>query len=288
MKRVEADIRNREVLSWQGLHLFHGQTSTCSQKVRIFLNLKGVAWESHPLNFAEKENLSDFYLGINPRGLVPAIVHDGEVHIESNDILTYLDDIFPEPELIPADRHCDVARLLKHEDYLHLSLRTVSFRFLFAPEKPPKSAEDLERYAQAGSGTVGGERDGHVDREIAYWRAVLDGGISDDAARQAVDEFRVAFTALDDQLRDRSHILGDTLTVLDIAWVVYVNRMELAGYPVAQLHPDLSRWAEGLKQHPAFRDELALPKPLAGMVAVRQQALAAQRRDLVSVCSLDV
>ena len=41
------------------------------------------------------ENLKDYFLGINPRGLLPAIVHDGDVHIESNDILTYLAAFIP-------------------------------------------------------------------------------------------------------------------------------------------------------------------------------------------------
>ena len=56
--------------------------------MRIFLALKGVDWESHEIDLMTNENLSDYYLGINPRGLLPSIVHDGDVHIESNDILT--------------------------------------------------------------------------------------------------------------------------------------------------------------------------------------------------------
>jgi glutathione S-transferase len=285
MKLIESDIRTRQVLSWKGLHLFHAHSSSCSQKVRIFLNLKGVEWQSHPLNFNTGENLSDFYLGINPRGLVPTIVHDGDVHIESNDILTYLEEVFPNPALIPSNHRDEVAVLLRHEDDLHLALRTASFRFLFAPEKPPKSAEDLARYAQFSSGTVGGIKDDQIDEQIAYWRNVLDSGISDAAARQAVDDFRVAFTDLDRQLSRQQFIMGDQLSVLDIAWVVYVNRMELAGYPVARLHPDLGRWANELKRHPAFVDELALPKPLAEMTKARQQALAAEGRDLATLCS---
>ena len=113
---IDADIRTREVLTWKGLHVFHFPLSSCSQKLRIFLNLKGVNWESHVVNLSTNENISDWYLGINPRGLVPTLVHDGAVHIESNDIITYLERTYPEPKLIPAGAGNDVATLLKHED----------------------------------------------------------------------------------------------------------------------------------------------------------------------------
>ena len=85
---LEADIQTKEVLSWQGLHLFHFMGSTCSQKLRIFLSVKGIEWQSHHVNLARKEHQTPYYMGINPRGLVPTLVHDGNVIIESNDILT--------------------------------------------------------------------------------------------------------------------------------------------------------------------------------------------------------
>lgn len=286
MKLNDSDILTKEVLDWRGLHLFHGQSSTCSQKVRIFLNLKGAKWESHLLDFTKGENISKFYLGINPRGLVPAIVHDGAVHIESNDILIYLEEIFPEPELIPPMHRSQIADLLRHEDDLHLALRTASFRFLFAPEKPPKSEDDLGRYAQFSSGTVGGVRDERIDAEILYWRAVLECGIGDEEARQAVKAFTIAFEEIDARLREHDFLFGNSMTVLDIAWLVYVNRMMLAGYPMVRLHPNLGRWAKALGQHPAFRDEIALPKPLADLTKRRQQILAQQGADLVTVCGL--
>ena len=68
-------------------------------------------------------------------------MHDGVVHIESNDIIQYLEKTFPAPKLIPAGYENEVAALLKHEDDLHLDLRTLSFRFVFAPPGPPKPAE---------------------------------------------------------------------------------------------------------------------------------------------------
>ena len=144
---VDSDIKTREVLGWKGVHVLHFAGSSCSQKLRIFLNLKGIPWESHPIDLPGNENFRPWFLGINPRGLVPVLVHDGAVHIESNDIIQHLEKTFPAPRLIPAGHENEVAALLKHEDDLHLDLRTLSFRFVFAPPGPPKPAEALKSYA---------------------------------------------------------------------------------------------------------------------------------------------
>ena len=125
------DIRTRDVLEWTGLHLFHFRGSSCSQKTRIVLSLKGCPWTSHEVDLRTNENFEPYYLGINPRGLVPTLVMDGAVHIESNDIIALIDARFPEPRLIPDGMEARVAELLRHEDDLHLDLRTLSFRFMF-------------------------------------------------------------------------------------------------------------------------------------------------------------
>ena len=47
---IDSDIKTREVLDWKGVHVLHFMGSSCSQKLRIFLNLKKIPWESHPID----------------------------------------------------------------------------------------------------------------------------------------------------------------------------------------------------------------------------------------------
>ena len=54
------DIKTPEVLAWKGVHLFHFSGSSCSQKPRIVLNLKGIEWISHPINLLKAENYSQW------------------------------------------------------------------------------------------------------------------------------------------------------------------------------------------------------------------------------------
>ena len=254
---VDSDIKTREVLGWKGVHVLHFIGSSCSQKLRIFLNLKAVKWESHPVDLRANENFRPWFLGINPRGLVPVLVHDGAVHIESNDIIQYLEKKFPEPGLIPEGHENEVAALLKHEDDLHLDLRTLSFRFVFAPPSPPKPAEALKSYAENGSGTVRGARDRDKEIQIEFWQRAAEEGFTDDRARASAQKFRAEFDALDKRLAQSTYLIGSKLSVLDIAWFIYAFRLSLAGYPFKRLHPHVSTWEERLLARPEFAKEIA-------------------------------
>jgi glutathione S-transferase len=256
---IDSDIRTREVLGWKGVHVLHFMGSSCSQKLRISLNLKGINWESHLVDLFTNENFSPWFLGINPRGLVPVLVHDGAVHIESNDIIQYLEKTFPTPKLIPNGHENEVAALLKHEDDLHLDLRTLSFRFVFAPPGPPKPAESLKSYAMNGSGTVQGSKDHDRDIQIEFWQRAAREGFTDERSRASAQKFRAEFDGLNTQLTQHPYLMGDTLSVLDIAWFIYAHRLSLAGYPLARLHPHLSAWVEKLRARPEFSKEIEMP-----------------------------
>jgi len=237
--------------------VLHFAGSSCSQKLRIFLNLKGIPWESHPIDLPGNENFRPWFLGINPRGLVPVLVHDGAVHIESNDIIQYLEQKFPTPKLIPAGQENEVAALLKHEDDLHLDLRTLSFRFVFAPPGPPKPAEALASYAANGSGTVQGARDRDKEIQIEFWQRAAKEGFSDERARASAQKFRTEFDALNQRLMQLPYLMGQSLSVLDIAWFIYAYRLSLAGYPLKRLHPRVGTWEEKLRARPEFAREIA-------------------------------
>jgi maleylacetoacetate isomerase len=83
--------------------LFDYFRSSAAYRVRIALNLKGVDYESVPLNLLEGGQKGPDYRAINPMGLIPALEIDGRVLTQSLAIIDYLEATRPEPALLPAD-----------------------------------------------------------------------------------------------------------------------------------------------------------------------------------------
>jgi len=78
--------------------------SSASYRVRIALNLKGLRAEHLPHHLRKGEQRAPAFLAINPQGLVPALETDaGEVLTQSLAIIEWLDEIHPEPPLLPKD-----------------------------------------------------------------------------------------------------------------------------------------------------------------------------------------
>ena len=73
-------------------------------RVRIALNLKGLAYDSASVHLAKGEQRKPPYAAINPQSLVPALVlDDGQVLTQSLSIIEYLDETHPQPPLLPKD-----------------------------------------------------------------------------------------------------------------------------------------------------------------------------------------
>ena len=77
--------------------------SSAAYRVRIALNLKGVDYESRPVNLAEGAQKAPGYRALNPQGFVPMLEIDDHRLTQSLAIIVYLDQRFPEPPLVPTD-----------------------------------------------------------------------------------------------------------------------------------------------------------------------------------------
>ncbi|WP_298690406.1 maleylacetoacetate isomerase [uncultured Sphingomonas sp.] len=85
------------------IRLYDYWRSSAAYRVRIALNIKGLAYTSVPVNLLASEQSAEPYRATNPQGLVPTIEIDGRRIVQSLAIIDYLDRRFPAPPLLPAD-----------------------------------------------------------------------------------------------------------------------------------------------------------------------------------------
>lgn len=86
--------------------ILHGYfRSSASYRVRIALNMKGITVQHASYHLRKGDQRGARYLSLNPQGLVPALeLDDGKILTQSLAIIEWLDEVYPEPRLLPSDQ----------------------------------------------------------------------------------------------------------------------------------------------------------------------------------------
>ena len=133
--------------------LYNAPQSTCSQRVRFVLNAKGLAFEEKKLDLLAGDQLKPDYLALNPNGVVPTLVHDGEVVIDSSVIIEYLDEIVPQGETFTPREPGERARmrsLMRFIDEMPAAaVRVPTFNLAFLPRFAKMSEEEFLAFAES-------------------------------------------------------------------------------------------------------------------------------------------
>ena len=260
MKLDRSDIKTEEILDWKGIHLFHFSGSACSQKLRIFFNIKKINWNSHVINLIKQEQFSKWFLGINPRGLVPTLVHDGDVHIESNEIMAYLDDVYKDNKLFPIDLIDEINKDLAFEDSLHHDLRRLTFRYIIPHALGKKNPSTIDAKEQF-EGTIQGKADENKSKEILFWKNHYQNGITDDEIIESANKFKNIYEDFDKTLKNQKYLKGDEFTVVDLAWYVSTKRLAMAGIPIEK-YKNVQKWFSNLDNDENFKKEINIDMPI--------------------------
>ena len=99
-------------------------------------------------------------------------------------------------------------------------------------------------------------------------------------------KFRAEFDGLEKRLTQHPYLMGESLSVLDIAWFIYAHRLALAGYPFARLHPRVNAFVERLRARPEFAREIEMPPEAAARLEATRKAQVQAGKTLEMVAGL--
>ena len=236
-----------------GIHLWHGGMSNCSQRCRITLNELGLEFESHLMNLQAGEHATQEFQQINPNGVVPVLVNDGTVVVNSVDIIDYLDNTFGEGHLRPKHLEDAIAESLDQADKAQLALKYCTFEFFF--QHGPQASEEAFQRIITGL---------HSKFLRDFWRDYR-AGFSRERIHDMVGRAHEDFLGLEDILGDgREWMAGDQFSLADIAWMPNFHRFDLLRWPL-KIYPNLMRWFETASDRPSYRKALDGWEPKAPM-----------------------
>lgn len=217
------------------LHQF--QVSPFAAKVRRAMRYKGLEFE--PVDYAVAE-AGKIRRTVSPSGKTPVLEHDGELIVDSTTILRYLDEKFPAPPILPAD---PALRAQAHiiEDWADESFFQYDLVMRSWPNNVGWLLDDVLSH----------------DSGMARWffRKVLPGALSKGTKAQGLGrkdaaticrEVEAHFDALVDMLGDREWLVGDQLSVADIAVASMCTVIERAEEAAAMMdkRPSVLAWRE--------------------------------------------
>lgn len=235
------------------IELYQAPQSTCSQKVRLTLAEKGMPemnkdWVERDVDLSKFEQLEPDYLKLNPNGVVPTMVHDGTVLIESSAILEYLDEVFPEPALSPDDPvgRCRMRAWMRYVDEVPTTaVRVPTFANMLAPMRFAKTSnEDFQKHAD------------RLPLRKQFYERMSQTGFGKKELEYAEFQIRQTCERIDAAIADHGgpFIMGDRYTLVDAQVTPLIDRMDDLGYEhlwEGDL-PRMTKWLADIQARPSY------------------------------------
>lgn len=234
------------------IELYHHGSSVCAAKVRFFLEEKGLSWEGRYIDILKGEQFTPEYKALNPKAVVPTLVHDGAVVRESTVICEYLDDVFPENRLRPDEplARAEVRYWTKAVDEeLHPACGALTFMASHRHTIAALGPERVRRFLDS-TPPLSVSADWH-ERKKTYVRE----GFDAPDARSKVVTYDRYLEKMEQALDPGPWLAGERFTFADVAMIPYVMRLDMLsmqGMWADGRRPRLARWLEAVKARPSF------------------------------------
>ena len=232
------------------IELYHNDMSVCAQKVRFALAEKKLAWESHHLNLRAGDQQQPEYLKLNSNAVVPTLVDNGTVIIESTVICEYLDDAYPEPTLKPKDPAGRARMRLwtkQLDEGVHAATSVVSSAIAFRYQKLAIGMEALEEFHKKMPDPVKREKS---------WENVTK-GVESRFFPEAIKRFDKLLSDMETTLANSPWLAGNEFSLADIGFAPYVTRLDhLQLQFLWDKRRHIPEWYDRLRERRAYSEAL--------------------------------
>ena len=236
------------------LELYHHGSSACAAKVRLALAEKQLDWTGHYLDILKGDQFDPAYLKINPKAVVPTLVHDGAIVPESTVICEYIEDAFPEHPLYPrsALARANVRLWTKAVDEeLHPACSALTYIVSHRHTILRKGVGNFDDFLKQG-GSEGAEA------RALKWQWIQK-GVEAPGAAEKVRLYDGYLHKMEAALNGSQWLVGDEITMADLAMAPYVNRLAalaMENFWTGGRLPHVDRWFQTLKGRPSFKPSL--------------------------------
>jgi glutathione S-transferase len=241
------------------VELYHFWSSVCSVRVRMALEEKKVPWTSKYIDLFKFDQLQPAYLAMNPAGMVPMLVHNGEAICESSVINEYIDAAFPGIPLVPKDplKAARAREFAKACDDGFDAIATLTMVKYILPKLRNRWGDDVLR-EQAKLRPTKFLKDLHS-------RAVR-GEILDDELRASRASIEALLDRLEVTLDPGPWIVGE-FSLADISIAPFMFRLSALGqdqFWSATNRPRVHAWYIAIARRPAFEVAVSWPDESGG------------------------
>ena len=234
-------------------------SSVCSQKVRLCLAEKQLTYENGHVNLFEFEHWRPDYVKLNPKGVVPTLDHDGRIIIESNVIIEYLEDVFPQIKLRPDGAFAKAQMriwIFNSEEIAHTNVNTCSHNPRHAARlaKKPYTPEELKAIAAKCPSPIIAGRFLHRQAH----------GVSEAEENAAYEALDYLLDLMETALAPGPWIVGKDYSLADVAMAPYINRIEVLRRPEmlsTARRPRVADWWQRVQARSAFKEAFSLANP---------------------------
>lgn len=230
--------------------LYQFGDSPCCMKVRMVLAAKSLPWQEVFIESWKFDHFQPEYLELNPSGIVPTLVEGDKVVTQSNVIVEYLEDAYPEPPLRPADPFLTAIMrkwMYIEQDHLFGNIVTLSFNSMMKLRVEGFGLGQLQAWSHR-----------HPDQSKAddYLRRVSAPAdhAKDKLARIGLRKY---MELLEEELQqfDGPWVCGEQLTLADIALAGIFDRLKyLCEEEIFSDLTDVSTWFDRLQKTDMYRE----------------------------------